>query len=62
MGSINNTAFVEKKVINTAKVLNMKTLPMLFKIIITYMPGITNNLPINIAVKKEEYRAKAFIN
>lgn len=50
MGSINNTAFVEKKVINSARVLNMKTLPMLFKIIIPFnMPRILNNLPINLA-------------
>lgn len=50
MGSINNTAFVEKKVINSAKVLNMKTLPMLFKIIIPFnLPRIINNLPINLA-------------
>lgn len=50
MGSINNTAFVEKKVINSAKVLNMKTIPMLFKIIIPFnMPRILNNLPINLA-------------
>jgi NitT/TauT family transport system permease protein len=50
MGSINNTAFVEKRVINSAKVLNMKTFPMLFKIIIPYnMPRIINNLPINLA-------------
>jgi NitT/TauT family transport system permease protein len=50
MGSINNTAFVEQKVINSAKVLNMKTFPMLFKIIIPFnMPRIINNLPINLA-------------
>ena len=50
MGSINNTAFVEKKVINSARVLNMKTLPMLFKIIIPFnFPRIINNLPINLA-------------
>ncbi|MBR1892737.1 MAG: ABC transporter permease subunit, partial [Lachnospiraceae bacterium] len=50
MGSINNTAFVEKKVINSARVLNMKTLPMLFKIIIPFnLPRIINNLPINLA-------------
>lgn len=50
MGSINNTAFVEKKVINSAKVLNMKTMPMLFKIIIPFnLPRIINNLPINLA-------------
>ena len=50
MGSINNTAFVEKKIINSAKVLNMKTLPMLFKIIIPFnFPRIINNLPINLA-------------
>ena len=50
MGSINNTAFVEKKVINSAKVLNMKTLPMLFKIMIPFnLPRIINNLPINLA-------------
>ena len=50
MGSINNTAFVEKKVINSAKVLNMKTFPMLFKIIIPYnTPRIINNLPINLS-------------
>lgn len=49
MGSINNTAFVEQKVINAAKVLNMKTLPMLFKIIIPFnFPRIINNLPINL--------------
>lgn len=50
MGSINNTAFVEKKVINSAKVLNMKTIPMLFKIIIPFnLPRIINSLPINLA-------------
>ncbi len=50
MGSINNTAFVEKKVIDSAKVLNMKTFPMLFKIIIPFnLPRIINNLPINLA-------------
>lgn len=50
MGSINNTAFVEKKVINSAKVLNMKTIPMLFKVIIPFnLPRIINNLPINLA-------------
>lgn len=50
MGSINNTAFVEKKVINSAKVLNMSTARMLFKIIIPFnMPRIINNLPINLA-------------
>ena len=50
MGSINNTAFVETKVINSAKVLNMKTCPMLFKIIIPYnTPRIINNLPINLS-------------
>lgn len=49
MGSINNTAFVEKKVIDSAKVLNMKTLPMLFKIIIPFnMPRIINALPIHL--------------
>ena len=50
MGSINNTAFVEKKVINSAKVLNMSTFSMLFKVIIPFnMPRIINNLPINLA-------------
>lgn len=50
MGSINNTAFVERKVINSAKVLNMSTWRMLFKIIIPFnMPRIINNLPINLA-------------
>lgn len=50
MGSINNTAFVEKRVINSAKVLNVSTLTILFKIIIPFnMPRIINNLPINLA-------------
>lgn len=50
MGSINNTAFVEKKVINSAKVLNMSTFSMLFKVIVPFnMPRIINNLPINLA-------------
>lgn len=50
MGSINNTAFVEKKVIDSAKVLNVSTPTMLFKIIIPFnMPRIINNLPINLS-------------
>ena len=50
MGSINNTAFVEKRIINSAKVLNMNTPSILFKIIIPFnMPRILNNLPINLS-------------
>lgn len=50
MGSINNTAFVEKKVINSAKVLSLSTATILFKIIIPFnLPRIINNLPIKIS-------------
>lgn len=50
MGSINNTAFVEKKVINSAKVLSLSTPTILFKIIIPFnLPRIINNLPIKIS-------------
>ncbi len=50
MGSINNTAFVEAKVINSARVLNLSTPVILFKIIIPYnLPRIINGLPIHLA-------------
>lgn len=50
MGTINNTAFVEKRIINSAKVLNLSTFSILFKIIIPFnMPRIINGLPINLA-------------
>ena len=50
MGAINNTAFVEKKIINSAKVLSLSTPTILFKIIIPFnLPRIINNLPINLA-------------
>lgn len=50
MGSMNNTAFVEKRIINSAKVLNLSTASILFKIIIPFnFPRIINGLPINLA-------------
>lgn len=50
MGSINNTAFVEKRVINSAKVLNVSTFTILFRIIIPFnMPRIINSLPIHLS-------------
>ena len=50
MGSINNTAFVEKKIINSARVLNLSTPVILFKIIIPFnLPRIINGLPIHLA-------------
>ena len=50
MGSINNTLFVEKKIINSAKSLSLSTPTILFKIIIPFnFPRILNNLPINLA-------------
>ena len=50
MGSINNTAFVEKKIINAAKVLNLSTPTILFKIIIPFnLPRYINALPIHLA-------------
>ena len=50
MGSINNTAFVEKKIINSARVLSLSTMTILFKIIIPFnLPRIINALPINIS-------------
>ena len=50
MGSINNTAFVEKRIINSAKVLNLSTPTILFKIIIPFnLPRIINGLPIHLA-------------
>ena len=50
MGSINNTAFVEKKIINSARILNLSTPTILFKIIIPFnMPRIINALPIQLA-------------
>ncbi len=50
MGSINNTAFVEKKIINSARVLSLSTMTILFKIIIPFnLPRIINNLPIKIS-------------
>ena len=50
MGSINNTRFVEKKIINSAIVLNLSVPTILFKIIIPFnLPRIINALPINLA-------------
>lgn len=50
MGSINNTAFVEGRIVNSAKVLNLTTPVILFKIIIPYnLPRIINSLPIHLA-------------
>ena len=50
MGAINNTAFVEKKIVNAAKVLNLPTPVILFKIIIPFnLPRILNSLPIQLA-------------
>ena len=50
MGSINNTAFVEGKIINSARVLNLSTPVILFKVIIPYnLPRIINGLPIQLA-------------
>ncbi len=50
MGSINNTAFVETKIINSAKVLNLSTPTILFRIIIPFnLPRIINGLPIHLA-------------
>ena len=50
MGAINNTAFVEKKIINAARVLSLSTMTILFKIIIPFnLPRIINNLPIKIS-------------
>lgn len=50
MGSINNTAFVEKKIINSARSLNLSTPTILFKIIIPFnMPRLVNALPIQLA-------------
>lgn len=50
MGAINNTAFVENRIINSAKVLNLSTFTILFRIIIPYnMPRIINGLPIQLA-------------
>lgn len=50
MGSINNTAFVEKKIINAAKVMNLSTPTILFKIIIPFnLPRYINTLPIHLA-------------
>ena len=50
MGSINNTAFVENKIINSAKVLNLSTPSILFKIIIPFnLPRIINALPIHLS-------------
>lgn len=50
MSSINNTAFVETKIVNAAKVLNLSTPTILFKIIIPFnLPRIINALPIRLA-------------
>ncbi len=50
METINNTAFVEKKIINSARVLSLSTFSILFRIIIPYnMPRIFNALPIHLA-------------
>lgn len=50
MESINNTLFVEKKIINSARVLSLSAPTILFKIIIPFnMPRIINSLPIRCA-------------
>ncbi|MBQ5999286.1 MAG: ABC transporter permease subunit [Treponema sp.] len=50
MSSINNTAFVEKKIINAAKILNLSTPTILFKIIIPFnTPRLINALPIQLS-------------
>lgn len=50
MGSINNTAFVEKRIINSAKVLNLSTPTILFRIIIPFnIPRIVNAIPIHLS-------------
>ena len=50
MSSINNTAFVEKKILNAARILNLSTPTILFKIIIPFnMPRLINALPIQLA-------------
>lgn len=50
MGAINNTAFVENRIINSAKVLNLSTFTILFRIIIPFnIPRIANGLPIQLA-------------
>ncbi|MBQ8013324.1 MAG: ABC transporter permease subunit [Treponema sp.] len=50
MGSINNTAFVEGRIVNSARVLNLSTPVILFKIIIPFnLPRIINGLPIHLA-------------
>lgn len=50
MGAINNTAFVENRIINSAKVLNLSTFTILFRIIIPFnIPRIVNGLPIHLA-------------
>lgn len=50
MGAINNTAFVEKKIISAAKVLNLSTPTIFFRIIIPFnLPRYINALPIHLA-------------
>lgn len=50
MGSINNTAFVEERIVNSAKVLNLSTPVILFKVIIPFnLPRIINGLPIHLS-------------
>lgn len=50
MGAINNTAFVENRIINSAKVLNLSTFTILFRIIIPFnIPRIINGLPIQLS-------------
>ena len=50
MGAINNTAFVEGRIINSARVLNLSTPVILFKVIIPFnLPRIINGLPIHLA-------------
>ena len=50
MGSINNTAFVEGKIINSARILSLSTPVILFRIIIPFnLPRIINGLPIHLA-------------
>lgn len=50
MASINHTVFVERKIIDSARVLDVSTFTMLFHIIIPFnLPRIINNLPINLS-------------
>lgn len=47
MASINNTAFVEKRIVNSARVLVLSTPTILFRVIIPFnFPRVVNSLPI----------------